>query len=159
MEKEDQKCLLIIGGIEIFLPLSPVEVRACVVDTTSNSRRTTSCDCQKRWSRYQRLAQAKEKEHSEEWLKSFSQEAEKETTAALKLTAKEEHADKILTPWELELEMLEDWLSHPEPVDDCHEQTVMQMLAEEHSEESLRNFSQGDEQMMMTAMPRYASRR
>jgi hypothetical protein len=25
MEKEDQKFLLVIGGIEIFLPLSPVE--------------------------------------------------------------------------------------------------------------------------------------
>jgi hypothetical protein len=47
--------------------------------------------------------------------------------------AEEEHADKMLTPWEKELEMLEDWLNHPEPVDDCHEQTVMQMLAEEHS--------------------------
>jgi hypothetical protein len=33
----------------------------------------------------------------------------------------EEHADKMLTPWEKELEMLEDWLNHPEPVDDCHE--------------------------------------
>jgi hypothetical protein len=33
----------------------------------------------------------------------------------------------------------------------------MQMLAEEHSEESLRIFSQGAEQMMMTAMPRYAA--
>jgi hypothetical protein len=68
----------------------------------------------------------------------------------------EEHADKMLTPWEMELEMLEDWLNHPEPVDDCHEQTVMQMLAEEHSEESLRNFSQGAEQMM-TAVLRSAA--
>jgi DNA-binding GntR family transcriptional regulator len=102
-------------------------------------------------------AQAEEKEHSEEWLKIFSQEAEGETAAALKLTAREEeeHADKMLTPWEKELEMLEDWLNHPEPVDDCHEQTVMQMLAEEHSEESLRNFSQGAEQMI-TVVQRHA---
>jgi hypothetical protein len=62
----------------------------------------------------------------------------------------------MLTPWEKELEMLEDWLNHPEPVDDCHEQTVMQMLAEENSKESLRNFSQGAEQMMMTAVSRHA---
>jgi hypothetical protein len=33
----------------------------------------------------------------------------------------------------------------------------MQMLAEEHSKESLRNFSQGDEQMMMTVMSRHAA--
>jgi hypothetical protein len=25
----------------------------------------------------------------------------------------EEHLDKIPTPWEMELEMLEDWLNHP----------------------------------------------
>jgi hypothetical protein len=62
----------------------------------------------------------------------------------------------MLTPWEKELEMLEDWLNHPEPVDDCHEETVMQMIAEEHSEESLRIFSQGVEQMM-TVMPRHAT--
>jgi hypothetical protein len=35
--------------------------------------------------------------------------------------AEEEHADKMLTPWEMELEMLEDWLNNPEQVDDCHE--------------------------------------
>ena len=58
----------------------------------------------------------------------------------------------MLTPWEMELEMLEDWLNHPEPVDDCHEKTVMKMLVEEHSEELLKNFSQGDEQMITTVL-------
>jgi hypothetical protein len=33
----------------------------------------------------------------------------------------------------------------------------MQMLAEEHSEESLKNFSQGDEQLMMITMSRHAT--
>jgi hypothetical protein len=72
-------------------------------------------------------SQADEKEHSEEWLEIFIQEAEGETTAALKLTAREEeeHVDKMLTPWEKELEMLEDWLNHPELVDECHEETIM----------------------------------
>jgi hypothetical protein len=32
--EEDQKCILIIGGIEIFLPHIPVEARACVADAT-----------------------------------------------------------------------------------------------------------------------------
>jgi hypothetical protein len=72
-------------------------------------------------------AQAEEKEHSEEGIKFFSQEAEEETTTALKLTTREEeeNADKMLAPWEKELEMLEDWLNHLEPVDDCHEETIM----------------------------------
>jgi hypothetical protein len=88
-----------------------------------------------------------EKEHSEEWLKIFSQEVEGEIAAALKLKARkeEEHADNMLTPWEKELEMMEDWLNHLELVDDCHEERVMQMLAEENSEESLKIFSQGAE--------------
>jgi hypothetical protein len=64
----------------------------------------------------------------------------------------EEHAVEVLTPWEKELEMLEDWLNNPEPVDDCHEQTVMQILGEEHSIEFLRNFSQEAEQMMTAAL-------
>jgi hypothetical protein len=49
----------------------------------------------------------------------------------------------MLTPWEKEMEMLKDWLKNPEPVDDCQEQTIMQMLVEENFEELLRNFSQG----------------
>jgi hypothetical protein len=58
----------------------------------------------------------------------------------------------------MELEMLEDWLNNPEPVNDCHEQTVRQIIEEEHSEESLRTFSQGAEQVMKTAVPRYATK-
>jgi len=71
----------------------------------------------------------------------------------LKLTATEEQEDEVLTPWEMELEMLEDWLNNPEPVGDYHEE----MLVEEHYEESLRDFSQGAERMMNTAVPRYVA--
>jgi hypothetical protein len=73
----------------------------------------------------------------------------------LKLTTKEEHEDKMLTPWEKELEILEDWLNHPKPVYDYHENIVMQMLAEKNSKEFLRNFSEGAEQMI-TAVLRHA---
>jgi hypothetical protein len=52
-----------------------------------------------------------ENEHSEEWLNDFSQGAEKKEVATLKMTVE----DKVLTPWEMELEMLEDWLKNPEP--------------------------------------------
>jgi hypothetical protein len=30
--EEDQRCVMIIGGIQIFLPHIPVEARACVAD-------------------------------------------------------------------------------------------------------------------------------
>jgi hypothetical protein len=55
----------------------------------------------------------------EEWLKYFSQVAETKTPGTLKLTTKEEHGNEMLTPWEKEIEMLEDWLNNPELVDDC----------------------------------------
>jgi hypothetical protein len=58
-----------------------------------------------------------------------------------------DQAGKFITPWEMELEMLEDWLNNLEPASDFHEQ----VLAEEHSEESLRDFSEGDEKVMETA--------
>jgi hypothetical protein len=83
---------MIIGGIEVFLPLSPVVARDCVAE------------------------------------------------AAIE----EEHADKMLTPWEKELEMLEDWMNNTGPVNDCHEQTVLHNFGEEHSEELLKYFIQGD---------------
>jgi len=85
---------------------------------------------------------AEEGEHSAEMIEIFSQKVEQGVTTALEVVAEEEHADKMLTPWDMELEMLEDWLNHPEPIDDCHEQTVMQMLAEENSEEWLNIFIQ-----------------
>jgi hypothetical protein len=65
--------------------------------------------------------------HSEEWLSIFSHGAERTATwevaeeekevVALRLAAKgaEEQAGTFITPWEMELEMLEDWLNNPEP--------------------------------------------
>jgi hypothetical protein len=94
-------------------------------------------DSQQKLSRKEELGQTsgdtpaegdEEDEYLEEWHKNFSQVAETKTPTALKLTTEEEHTVKMLTPWEMELEMLEDWLNHPEPVDDCHEETVMQMM-------------------------------
>jgi hypothetical protein len=34
LTEEDQRSILIIGGIEILLPRNPVQVRACVADAT-----------------------------------------------------------------------------------------------------------------------------
>jgi hypothetical protein len=33
----------------------------------------------------------------------------------------EEQADRLLTPWEMEIEMLEDWLNNLEPTGHFHE--------------------------------------
>jgi hypothetical protein len=54
-------------------------------------------------------------------LKIFSQEVEQGITTTLEVVAEEEHAYKMLTPWDMELDMLEDSLNHPKPIDDCHE--------------------------------------
>jgi hypothetical protein len=97
-----------------------------------------------------------ENEHSEEWLNTFSQEVEKKEVVALKLTAEEEveeQVDRFLTPWEMELEILEDWLNNLEPAGDCHEQ----ILAEEHSVESLKFFSQGAKREMKTVELNFAA--
>jgi hypothetical protein len=152
--QEDQKRILMIGGIKVFLPYSPVEANMCVAEAAIEDRQLAETVMEKEMEQISEAAQREEKEHSKEWLKIFSQEIEGEIDTALKMTAREEeeHADKMLTPWDMELEMLEDWLNHPEAVDDCHEETIMQMLAEEHSEESLRNFNQGVEQMMTAAL-------
>jgi hypothetical protein len=126
--EKDQTHFLIIGGIEVFLPHSLVEAQAYVVDAIAAGEG-------------QPVVTVKEEE---------VEKTSKSTPIG------EEHGDKILTPWELELEMLEESLSHLETVDGYREQTVMQMLIEEYSEEFLENFSQGSEQMMMTAMSRHA---
>jgi hypothetical protein len=118
-----------IGGIEVFLPHCLAEAKKFVADAATTKGQP---------------------------IVTFREKGEPEQTSK-SAPAKEEHADKMLTPWEMELEMLEDWLNHPEPIDDCHEETTMQMIAEEHSEESLRIFSQGAEQTI-TAVPRRATK-
>jgi 16S rRNA U1498 N3-methylase RsmE len=96
--------------------------------------------------------QEEENEDFEEWLNTFSQEAEEAARLKLIVEEAEEQADKLLTPWEMELEMLEDWLNNPEPAGDFHEQ----VLAEEHSEDSLRNFSQGAKKVMKNTEMKFA---
>jgi hypothetical protein len=146
--EEDQKSILMIGGIEVFLPHRLDKVKNCVADATTTEGQLVVTIREKEEPKQTSKSAPAEEEHSTEMLKMFIQEAEQEITTTLEAAAEEEHEDKMLTPWEMELEMMEYWLNHPEPVDDCHEQTVMEMLAEDHFEESLRNFNQGAEQMM-----------
>jgi hypothetical protein len=53
LTKEDQNSILMIGGIQIFLPGSPVEVRVCVAEVATTERQLVVTV--KKWSRYQRL--------------------------------------------------------------------------------------------------------
>jgi hypothetical protein len=41
LTKEDKRSILIIGGIQIFLPSSQVEARACVAGVTIEERQPT----------------------------------------------------------------------------------------------------------------------
>jgi hypothetical protein len=50
----------------------------------------------------------------EQLAKIFIEEEEKEHILISAPVEEEEHALKMLTPWEKELEMLEDWLNNPE---------------------------------------------
>jgi hypothetical protein len=65
--------------------------------------------------------------------------------------AEEENVIKMFTPWEKELEMLEDWLNNPELEYGC-QQTVMQIVGEEHSAKLLKIFSQEAEQEMTVVL-------
>jgi hypothetical protein len=90
MEK-DQKCIMIIGGIAIFLPHSPVEARACVVDVAAEERRLGVIVIEeKEQTSESTKAVVEEEDHYEEWLKIFNHEVEQKITATLELAVEEE---------------------------------------------------------------------
>jgi hypothetical protein len=119
IQEEDQRSILIIGGIQIFLPNSPVEARACVADATTEEGQPTVTVMMKE--KISEVSQGEEEEmeqtlmstptegeeHSEEWLKIFSQEAETEMTAALEPAAERETDNMDLVDLYAELESLE----------------------------------------------------
>jgi hypothetical protein len=84
--EEDRRCIMIIGGIHIFLPNNLVEARQCVAYAATEEGQPTKT--------------VKEEEKEKIPMSSPSEE---------------ENEVKIFTPWEKELEMLEDWLNNPEP--------------------------------------------
>jgi hypothetical protein len=93
IQKEDQKSIMMIGGIWVFLPDSPVEARACVVDATTEEGQPTKNVIEEEIEHTLTFSQGAEDEHSTEMLKIFIREDEKEMTATLKL-AEEEEVDK-----------------------------------------------------------------
>jgi hypothetical protein len=104
--REDQKGILMIGGIQIFLPDSPVEARACVAEGATAERQpaVTVGELEKIFEAAQvkeeeveqtlMFSQGEGDENSEEWLKIFSQEAEKEITVVLEAAEEEEEEEE-----------------------------------------------------------------
>jgi hypothetical protein len=70
LTEEDQRSILIIGGIEIFLPSSPVEARACVADaTTEEGQPTVTVIEEEEKEKTLMFSPAEGEEHSTELLK------------------------------------------------------------------------------------------
>jgi hypothetical protein len=69
LTEEDHRCILIIGGIKIFLPSNPVEASACV-EGVEEERQPTNI---------------------------VMEEKEKTLTSAQTMKGKEEHSEKMLT--------------------------------------------------------------
>ena len=66
MEKEDQKSILMIGGIEIFLPLRSVEVRACITEGATVEGQLVETVMGEESEQMLEAAQEERKEHFEE---------------------------------------------------------------------------------------------
>jgi hypothetical protein len=87
---ENQKRILIIGGIEVFLPSILVEARACVADAVIEGGQLAETVMEEEMEQTLTFSQGAEDEHSIEWLKIFSQEVEQKITAVLEAIEEEE---------------------------------------------------------------------
>jgi hypothetical protein len=96
IQEEDQRSFLIIGEIQIFLLDSPVEAKACeegqpVVTVMMKKQISEATQGEEEEMEHTLMSTPAEgEEHSEEWLKFFSQEVEIEMTATLEPTIEEE---------------------------------------------------------------------
>jgi hypothetical protein len=94
IKEEDQRCILIIGGIKTFLPSSQAEASINVVGAATKGQPTETFKEEEEKEKTLMFSPAEGEEHSTELLKIFSQEAEQEMTAALE-PATEEEADNM----------------------------------------------------------------
>jgi hypothetical protein len=80
LTEEDQNDILMIGGIEVFLPFSQEEAEGSVADDTTTAGEQSAMTVRKEEELEQTLGAAQadleKSEHSEEWLNDFSHEAE-----------------------------------------------------------------------------------
>jgi hypothetical protein len=113
-EEEDLRSLMMIGGIEIFLPLAQEEEEICVVGATTTEEQSAETVKEELEQVLETAPEAyeEENEHSEECLNAFNQEAEE--AVALKLTAEEaeeddEHSEEWLSIFSQETEKTATW--------------------------------------------------
>jgi hypothetical protein len=123
------RCVPIIGGIQIFLPIILLEASTSVsheevVQQQSNKEAMgpntfkDNCVCDAGAIEERQLART-------------IKEEEKEHTLMSTPTEKEEHSNEFITQYKEEIKMLEDWLENPKP-EDGFQETVMQIVGEEH---------------------------
>ena len=133
--EEDQRCVLIVGGIQIFLPNSPIETNTRVAheevvqqesekETMGPNAFKANCVCD---------AGAAEERQPGRTVK----DEEKEQILMSAPTEKEENSDEFLTQWERELNMLGDWLNDPN-LGDSYQEIVMQISRGEHAAKLLK---------------------
>jgi len=100
--EEDQRNILIIGGIEIVLPRNLVEARACVVGVATKGQLIETVKEEEEKEKTLMISPAEEEEHLAELRKIFSQESEQGITTVLEATEAEpegEEADIIDFGW------------------------------------------------------------
>jgi hypothetical protein len=107
LEEEDQRSVLIIGGIKIFLPRSQVEASVQVSGATGEIQPVEIVIEEEMDQILKSVQVEEEEEHSEKLLKIFSQEVEQEITAELKPTVEEETYNMDFVDLCEELEALE----------------------------------------------------
>jgi hypothetical protein len=110
IEEEDMRGLLMIGGIEVFLPFARGEAEVCVADGATTTEEQSTETVKEELEQVFETAQEEpegENEHFEECLNAFIQEA-KEAIAS-KMTSKEveeedEHSEEWLNIFSQEAE-------------------------------------------------------
>jgi hypothetical protein len=73
MMEEDQRSIIIIGGIELFLPTSLFEARVCVADATTESQPVATVIKEERKKILKSSPQEEEEENSTKLLRIFIQ--------------------------------------------------------------------------------------
>jgi hypothetical protein len=107
LTRENQKNIMMIGGIQVFLPSSLVEAKACVADAAIEEGQLAETVMEEEVEQTLMVSQEEKDEHSTEWLKIFSQEVETWMTVALKPAAEEEVDNMDFVDLCEELEALE----------------------------------------------------
>jgi hypothetical protein len=88
IQEADLRSLIMIGGIEVFLPLAQEKGKICVADAATTGGQLAETVAEGLEQIFEAAQEGEENEHSEEWLNIFSQKAEE--AVASKLTTKEQ---------------------------------------------------------------------